>query len=74
MIVAVFFFWAETWLLLAKFQNGVQMVIDENPDLKWWFDKVEESATKLVESAKKCEALTGFEQKFVLQSNSPAFV
>ncbi|XP_031631997.1 uncharacterized protein LOC116346196 [Contarinia nasturtii] len=44
-------------------KDGVQKVIDDNPELKWWFDKVKESATKLVKAAKKCETLSGIEQK-----------
>ncbi|XP_055325843.1 uncharacterized protein LOC129579701 [Sitodiplosis mosellana] len=44
-------------------RDGVQTVIDDNPELQWWFDEVEKSMTKLQENAIKCASLTGINQK-----------
>lgn len=43
----------------------MQVLVDENPELKWWFDEVEKSTEKLLEAAKKCDSLSGIEQKLV---------
>lgn len=46
-------------------KDGVQKVIDDNPELQWWFAEVEKAVKRLTEAAKKCESLTGIDKQLV---------
>lgn len=44
---------------LYQTQDGYQKVVDENPDLKSWFDDIQSTFAKLSDDSKQCDELTG---------------
>lgn len=47
-------------------QDALKKIVDENPELAWWFQDVAKTVEKLHAKAEKCEALPeGNEKKLV---------